>query len=49
MTPDLVALISVLAALVAYGLKLGFCLLVYRHKGDPDALAKAAQIGRFRS
>ena len=47
MGPELL-LIFGLVSLVAYALKLTFCLLVYRHKGDREALAKAAKIGRFR-
>ena len=27
---------------------LTFCLLVYRQRGDTEALAEAAKIGRFR-
>ena len=47
MTPELLVIVG-LVALVAYALKLTFCLLVYRHRGDAEALAKAAKIGRFR-
>jgi hypothetical protein len=47
MTPELLLILG-LVALVAYALKLAFCLAVYRYRGDTDALGKAAKIGRFR-
>ena len=47
MTPELLVILGVVA-LVAYTLKLTVCLLIYRHRGDTEALSKAAKIGRFR-